>query len=80
MQKILFFLLITLFACTNPSAAQTKLDAAQTETMLAADKNIQLIDLRTPAELEKTGKIEGATHINFNSQEFQVQIEKLDKD
>jgi rhodanese-related sulfurtransferase len=80
MKKILFFLLATLFSCTDKTLAQIKLDATQTETMLQEDKSVQLIDLRTTNELAETGKIEGATTINFNSPEFQEQIAKLDKE
>jgi phage shock protein E len=80
MKKILFFLLATFFSCTDKTFAQTKLDATQTETMLQDDKSVQLIDLRTPNELAETGKIEGAKTINFNSPEFQEQIDKLDKE
>lgn len=80
MQKMLFALLFGLFACTQPSPAQTALDAAQTETMLKADKTVQLVDLRTPAELKQTGKIEGAKVINYNSPDFQAQIAQLDKE
>ena len=80
MQKMLFALLFGLFACTHPSPAQTVLDAAQTEAMLQSDKTVQLVDLRTPAELKETGKIEGAKVINFNSPDFEAQITQLDKE
>lgn len=80
MQKILFALLFGLFACTQPSPAQTVLDAAQTEAMLQSDKTVQLVDLRTPAELKETGKIEGAKTINFSSPDFEAQIAQLDKE
>ena len=80
MQKMLFSLLFGLFACTQLSPAQTVLDAAQTEAMLQSDKTVQLVDLRTPAELKETGKIEGAKVINFNSPDFEAQIAQLDKE
>jgi rhodanese-related sulfurtransferase len=47
--------------------------------MLRKDKTVQLVDLRTPGELQQTGKIEGAKHINFNSPDFQKQIGQLNK-
>ena len=79
MQKLLFILISGLAACVPTATAQTVLNAAQTETMLRQDKSTQLVDLRTPAELNQTGKIEGAKHINFNSPDFQAQIAQLDK-
>lgn len=81
MKKALLLSLTLLgFACTQPTEAQNRLDAAQTEQMLAADPTIQLVDLRTPAELENTGRIEGARPINFNSPDFKAQIAQLDKE
>ena len=78
MQKIYFFFLLTLLSCTAGDA-QSKLDAAQTKKMLQNDRSVQLVDLRTPVEIQQTGKIEGALTINFNDPAFQAQIARLDK-
>ncbi|MEP7269233.1 MAG: rhodanese-like domain-containing protein [Saprospiraceae bacterium] len=59
--------------------AQTKIDASKVQEMLTQDKTIQLVDLRTPGELDKTGKIPGAMTINYSSPDFQERITKLDK-
>jgi len=80
MQKILFILFLTQMACTQPAPAQSLLDAAQTEAMLKTDKQVQLVDLRTPGEIKQTGKIEGALEINFTGPDFQTRIAKLDKE
>lgn len=80
MQKTVFFLLLSLFSCAPNTQAQTKIDAAQTEAMLSADTAVQLVDLRTPAEVQQTGKIAGAKHINFNSPDFQAQMAQLDQE
>ena len=45
---------------------------------LAKQKNTVILDVRAPREL-KAGKIKGAKNINFNGEQFQQQIEKLDK-
>ncbi len=80
MKKMLFMLCLGIISCTPQSGpAQQVLDAAQTEQLLKTDTSIQLVDLRTPAELQQTGKIEGAKTINFNSPDFQAQISQLDK-
>jgi len=79
MQKLQFLLLFALFSCGTAGQSQTVLDAAQTEAMLKKDPSIQLIDVRTPAEWQQTGTLEGARRINFNSPDFQAQVAKLDK-
>jgi rhodanese-related sulfurtransferase len=70
-------LIMLISACTAQS--QTTISAAQTEDMLQKDPSVQLVDLRTQAEINQTGKIAGAKHINFNSPDFQAQIGQLDK-
>ncbi len=43
-----------------------------------SNKNVQLIDVRTPAEF-KGGHIKGAKNIDFFSGKFNVNFDKLDK-
>jgi len=80
--KYLLFLapLIPLVSCTQNTKVQNHIDATQTEQMLKADASIQLVDLRTPAELQESGKIAGAKAINYNSPDFKSQIAQLDKE
>ena len=81
MQKSILLVLLAFVACTQSAPAQGGvLDAAQTEAMLKSDKQVQLVDLRTPGENQQTGKIEGALEINFTGPDFQTQIAKLDKE
>ena len=47
--------------------------------MRKKDKSVQLVDLRTPGEIQQTGKIAGALEIDFTSPDFQTQIGKLNK-
>ena len=78
MQKILLLLLsIWGLACTN-GQAQEKIDATKVEELVKV-KDMQIVDLRTPAELQQTGKIQGARHINFNSPDFKTQISALEE-
>lgn len=80
MQKFgLLFLILSLFSCSDSASAQTKIDAAKTETLLKSEANIQLVDLRTPGEVAQTGVIAGAKTFNFNSQDFDQKIAQLDK-
>jgi thioredoxin 1 len=81
MHRILFVLMTGMIALMSACTAQsqTTVTAAQTEEMLQKDPSTQLVDLRTQAEINQTGKIAGAKHINFNSPDFQTQIGQLDK-
>ena len=79
MNKTLFFSIITLILSLQTLHAQTIIDAAKTEAFLKNDRTIQLVDLRTPGELRQTGRIKGATHIDFSSPDFQSKITTLDK-
>lgn len=72
--------LLLLLSCTQDGAAQSKIDAAHTEAMLKIDSSVQLVDLRSPGELQETGRIAGAKTINFSAPEFQTQIAQLDRD
>lgn len=79
MQKLLVFLFLGLFSCQSDGQSQTVIDAAKTEAMLKSDPSVQLVDVRTPAEWQATGVIEGAKRINFHAPDFQAQMGKLDK-
>ena len=62
----------------NSSAGGAKnIDAATLKGMLK-DKNIKVIDVRTPGE-QAQGKIKHATNINVNSPDFKQKIANLDK-
>lgn len=81
MKKLIFsiFSLILLSGTACTGNAQSTLTADQTEAMLKKDATVQLIDLRTPEEINRTGMIQGARAINFYSQDFDAQIARLDK-
>lgn len=80
MYKYIFLLTLGLFARPQDQYAQPMpLNAAQVEAMVKTNKSAQLVDLRTPEEIQQTGKIEGAQGIDFYSPNFQAQVGKLDK-
>lgn len=60
------------------SSAQTKLTVSQFDSIIHKDKTIQLIDVRTPAELA-TGIIKGSKNIDFSSPDFVTRMSALDK-
>lgn len=77
---ITFIALIALIFITNCNFAQQAniLNANDFEKKIATEKNIQLIDVRTPEEFQQ-GYIKGAKNINIYSPTFEQEINKLDK-
>ena len=73
----LFLLLSTLVAACN-GIAQGKLNPDQFNSLLAKDKTVQLIDVRTPGEYA-SGHIVGSTNIDYNSPDFLDRMPTLDK-
>lgn len=58
---------------------QSNLNASQLENLLASDKTVQLVDVRTPGEIQQTGKIAGAWEINYAAPDFREKIGRLDR-
>ena len=81
MKKLFYsvFTLILLNSISCTGNAQSTLTADQTEDMLKKDATVQLIDLRTPEEINRTGMIQGARAINFYAPDFDAQSARLDK-
>ena len=81
MRNILFLLLLLSgLSCSQSTAvqAQSKLNPAEFELLLAKDKSIQLVDVRTPEEYA-AGHIEGARLMDYYDPNFAAQLAKLDK-
>lgn len=55
-----------------------KISVNEFEQKLNSEKNVQLIDVRTPEEYE-SGFIKGAKNIDWNGAGFETEINKLDK-
>jgi rhodanese-related sulfurtransferase len=78
--SILFGLTVILFftACQDSSTAQEiHLLTRQEFHDVTAKKDVQLVDVRTPAEFA-TGHLENALNINMIETDFITQVEKLD--
>ncbi|MDW8230455.1 MAG: rhodanese-like domain-containing protein [Saprospiraceae bacterium] len=58
---------------------QSNLNVSQLESLLASDKTVQLVDVRTPGEIQQTGKIAGAWEINYAASDFTEKIGRLDR-
>lgn len=87
MKKIWFalFLLGTLSACQaqqggkgNGGTASVRVLSVSEFKSVIADKNVQLVDVRTPGEYAQ-GHIQGAANINVNAGDFGSLASKLDK-
>ncbi len=83
MYRILSFLFIfsTLGACAQSAggANQTNMNVQEVNTLLDENKEVVLIDVRTPDEFNQ-GHLEGADLINFYGANFQDEVAKLDKE
>lgn len=73
---IIFFLPV--LTGTTACQAQAKKISNQELTELMKDREVQLVDVRTPEETAE-GMIEGAQNINFRDPDFKENMSKLDK-
>lgn len=71
---------ITLFitGCTQWTYGQLKITTEQFDSLVAVHKNLQLIDVRTPAEVA-AGYIKGSKNLDFTSPEFSQKLNELNK-
>lgn len=82
--KLLFTILtvLGLVSCTAQSTATSEqykdLSREEAKIMLQSNSEIQIIDVRTNAEVAR-GMIENAKQIDISNAEFENEIEKLDK-
>ncbi|HKK75781.1 MAG TPA: rhodanese-like domain-containing protein [Saprospiraceae bacterium] len=61
----------------NYGPGAKNIDGPTLRSMLK-DKNVKLIDVRTPGEVAQ-GKIKNASNININSADFKQKVSNLDK-
>lgn len=61
-----------------PVAAPKNVTINEAEKIIKTDPKVVVIDVRTPEEF-KAGHIAGAKNIDFNGNDFEKQIEALDK-
>ncbi len=82
MTRLLSFLLIfsALSACAQSEGTnQTNLNVEEVSQLLEQNKEVVLIDVRTPQEFEQ-GHLKGADLINYYGANFKDEVAKLDKD
>ncbi len=76
---LLFFTLnMVVLSCSNPQKEGVKVVTAEEIVTLLKNKNMQLIDVRTPEEYNE-GYITNAQNINFLAPTFSDAIKNLDK-
>lgn len=80
MKKIVIYLtvLFAFLSCKKEVSAIKVVSVKEAKEVLVKE-NIQVIDVRTPEELQAGGFIKGAKNINFKSDTFNTEINKLDK-
>jgi rhodanese-related sulfurtransferase len=77
---------ITIFTACGQQKSETAKDnkflllsPSEFKTALEKEKDVQLIDVRTPGEVKK-GHLSGAKNLNLFDDDFKQQLEKLDKE
>jgi rhodanese-related sulfurtransferase len=76
--RLLVIFCLLIWGCSNPATSQVEEINNQQLTQLMEDKEIQLVDVRTPEEVSQ-GIIEGAQNIDFRNADFKSNISELDK-
>lgn len=77
---LLAFFLMVFFACSAPQPeSQAKISIADASELIADNKSVIVLDVRTPAEFE-TGHIQNAVNIDINSDDFAQRVALLDRD
>ena len=82
MKKIItlsFILLSVLFtSCTNSQTSKTNLSPIEFSNKISESPEAFILDVRTPQEFSE-GHIENAKNVDWNGNQFELQIEKFDK-
>ena len=82
MKKIItlsFILLSVLFtSCTNSQTSKTNLSPIEFSNKISESNEAVILDVRTPQEFSE-GHIENAKNVDWNGNQFELQIEKFDK-
>ena len=82
MKQIITFSLILLTvlftSCTNSQTSKTNLDPTEFSKKIEEFPEATILDVRTPQEFSE-GHIENAKNVDWNGNQFETQISKLDK-
>ncbi|MCF8246946.1 MAG: rhodanese-like domain-containing protein [Saprospiraceae bacterium] len=78
---LLFLTFASLTSCTSQTEPQgyTDLEVNDFKAKIAEPGTV-LLDVRTPEETTSLGMIEGAGQLDFEADNFEAEIEKLDKE
>lgn len=76
--KQFFILLFTLIVVSACAQNDKKLNVTAFQTGITSNKGAIVLDVRTPGEFQG-GHLATAVNINYNSDQFAVEINKLDK-
>lgn len=76
-----FLVMGILCAChtQNNAPEYELLPPSEFQALIKSDKNLQLLDVRTPGEFNE-GKLEGAQNIDIHSPDFEERLKAMDKD
>ena len=78
MRYALIILLSISFSCSAPKSEGVQIiDTKQLQELIANEKDLVILDVRTPAETNQ-GMIPGAVHIDWQEPAFVTEIAKLD--
>ncbi|MBJ7881411.1 rhodanese-like domain-containing protein [Gelidibacter salicanalis] len=82
MKKLILLLLLVSLSCKeqgNQANAQSEVLTATEYKEVISNKQVQLVDVRTPEEFE-AGHIENAVNIDFFRDDFKTAFTTMDKD
>lgn len=77
MKKLIYLLVLIAFITCNSSSSEVS-SVNEISQIDFADQEVVLLDVRTAEEFEK-GHILDAINLDYNSPEFELEIDKLDK-
>lgn len=78
LRSVPFLLLLCVSGFGRLAAAEpTDVDVEKAAALLAGDPSITVIDVRTPEEFAE-GHLKGAVNLDFNADDFEEKIAKLD--
>jgi len=75
---LIYFLVINLLCCRENSIAQIKAVDADSVKTLMKNKNIVILDVRTPEEFTE-GHLKGSVNIDYRDENFEKGIDTLKK-
>lgn len=75
---VLCLVFVSFVSCKQEQSTEVKIISPEEMQELTSYEDVQLVDVRSPQEYNK-GYIANAQNIDYNSESFDIEIEKLDK-